>query len=89
MRDVVVQSCGRAMRSAQRLDDVSPPSMTASSVMPLVGAAIVFRDDAVLRHVDQTTREVAGVGGLERRVGEALAGAVGRVEVLENGEAFA
>ena len=45
-------------------------------------------DDAVLRHVDQTARQVAGVRGLERGVGETLAGAVGRVEVLEHREPF-
>ena len=52
------------------------------------GAAILVRDDAVLRHVDQTPRQIAGVRGLERGVGEALAGAVRRVEVLEHGEPF-
>ena len=50
--------------------------------------AVLGRDDAVLRHVDQTPRQVARVGGLERRVGEALARAVRRVEVLEHRQAF-
>ncbi len=50
--------------------------------------AVLLGDDAVLRHVDQTPRQIAGVGGLERGVGEALAGAVGRVEVLEHREPF-
>ena len=54
----------------------------------LVGAAIDCVDDAVLRDVDETARQVAGVRGLQRRVREALAGAVGGVEVLENGQAF-
>ena len=45
-------------------------------------------DHAVLRHVDQAAGQVARVRGLERGVGEALAGAVGRVEVLEDGQAF-
>ena len=53
-----------------------------------VGAAVVDLDDAVLRHVDEAAGEVARVRGLERGVGEALAGAVGRVEVLEHGQAF-
>ncbi len=52
------------------------------------GAAIIGRDDAVLRHVDQPAGQVAGVRRLERGVGEALAGAVRRVEVLEHGEPF-
>ena len=45
-------------------------------------------DDAVLRDVDQTAGEITRVRGLERGVGEALAGTVGRVEVLEHGEPF-
>ena len=51
--------------------------------------AVFLRDDDVLRDVHELTREVAGVGRLEGRVGETLAGAVGRNEVLENREAFA
>ena len=51
-------------------------------------AAIRRGDDRVLRDVDETTRQIAGVGRLQRRVGEALAGAVGRVEVLENRQAL-
>src|SRR5664280_1371299 len=39
--------------------------------------------------VDEAAREIAGVGRLERRVGETLAGAVRRDEVLEDGEALA
>ena len=38
--------------------------------------------------VDEATREISRVGGLEGRVGEALAGAVGRVEILQYGQAF-
>ena len=53
-----------------------------------LGAAIVGRDDAVLRHVDQTPRQVTGVRGLQRGVREALAGAVGRVEVFEHRQTF-
>jgi hypothetical protein len=51
-------------------------------------AAVFLGDDAVLRHVDQTTRQIARVGGLQRGVGQTLAGAVGGVEVLQNGQAF-
>ncbi len=53
------------------------------------GAAILFRDRHVLRHVHQTTREVAGVGRLERRVGQTLSRAVRRDEVLEHRQPFA
>src|SRR5690242_8624700 len=53
-----------------------------------LGAAVVLRDDAILRDVDQTAGQVAGVGGLQRGVREALAGAVGRVEVFEHRQAL-
>ncbi len=52
-------------------------------------AAVVLAHDDVLRDVRQLARQVAGVGRLERRVGEALARAVGRAEVLEHLQAFA
>ena len=54
----------------------------------LLGAAIVRRDDAVVGHVDKTARQIARVGRLERGVGQTLARAVRRVEVLEHGEPF-
>jgi hypothetical protein len=47
-----------------------------------------MRDDAILRDVDQTAGQVTRVRRLQRRVGQTLAGAVRRVEVLENGQAF-
>src|SRR6185369_16522848 len=53
-----------------------------------LGAAIVLRDDAVLRHVDQTAGQVTGVRGLQRGIREALAGAVGRVEVFKHRQTF-
>ncbi|OIQ83694.1 hypothetical protein GALL_344920 [mine drainage metagenome] len=52
------------------------------------GAAIVLGDDQILRHVDQAAGEVTGVGGLQRRVGQALTRAVGGDEVLQHVEAF-
>ena len=52
-------------------------------------AAVHLVDDDVLRHVDQTAGQVARVGRLERRVGEALAGAVRRDEVLQHREPLA
>jgi len=47
------------------------------------------RNDDVLRDVDQTTGEVARVGSSQSGVRQALAGAVRRDEVLEDGEALA
>ena len=55
----------------------------------IAGAAIIFTDDNVLRHVHQLARHVTGVGGLERGVGQAFARAVSRDEVFEHGEALA
>ena len=56
---------------------------------PFLGPAVLFLGDHVLGDVDETARQVARVGGPEGRVGEALAGAVGRDEVLEDRHAFA
>ena len=73
---------------AQRLDDLAAlddgPGLDAVD-----GAAVVLGDDHVLRHVDQAPGQVARVGGLQRRVGQALAGAVGRDEVLEHRQPLA
>ena len=52
-------------------------------------AAVLDRDDDVLRDVRQLPRQVAGVGRLERRVGQALPRAVGGREVLEHLQALA
>src|ERR1700735_1144725 len=52
-------------------------------------ATIELIDDDVLRHVHQTPREVTGIGGLERRIGQTFSGAVRGNEVLQHCEAFA
>src|SRR5208337_4998730 len=52
-------------------------------------AAIVLADDRVLGYVNQAAGQIAGVGGFERGVGQALARAVGRDEVLENRQPLA
>ena len=72
---------------AQRLDDLAGFDDTLH-VDAVDGAAVVLADDDVLRHVDQTASQVAGVGRLERRVGQSLAGAVGRDEVLQHRQPF-
>ena len=54
----------------------------------VLGAAIVAAHDAVLRHVDETPRQVTRVRGLQRGVGQTLPRAVGRVEVLQHGQAL-
>ena len=68
---------------------ISPPSLIADDVDAVDRAAVVLVDDHVLGDVDQTAREVAGVGGLERGVGQTLARAVRRDEVLQHRQAFA
>ena len=54
----------------------------------LLGAAVLLAHDHVLRHVHEPPGQVARVGGAQRGVREALAGAVGRDEVLEHGQAL-
>src|SRR3989304_5035322 len=51
-------------------------------------AAVVFRDDGVLRDIDEPPGEITGGRGLKRGVGKTLPGSVSRYEVLEHGEAF-
>src|SRR6266513_2539679 len=72
---------------AQRLDDVLA-LLPRRHLEAEDGAAVFLGDRDVLRHVHQPAREVARVRGLQRRVGEALARAVGRDEVLEHRESF-
>jgi len=72
---------------AEALDDVATLDQRVHG-QAVLGAAVDFRDHEVLRHVDQATREVARVRGLQRGVREALAGAVGRDEVLQHVETF-
>ena len=52
-------------------------------------AAILFADDRVLRHVHQAARQVAGVGRLERGVGQPFARAVRGDEVLQHRQPLA
>ena len=73
---------------AQRLDDLAAlddrPRLDA-----VERAAIRLGDDDVLRHVDETPRQVSRVRRLQRGVRKALARAVRRDEVLQHGQAFA
>ena len=73
---------------AQRLDDFAGFD-DRLHVDAFGGAAVVLADDHVLRHVHQAARQVAGVGRLQRRVGQTLAGAVRGDEVLQHVQAFA
>src|SRR3989440_12394325 len=55
----------------------------------VAGAAIALVDDHVLRDVDEAAGEVAGIGGLQCRIRQALACAARRDGVLQHGKAFA
>ena len=73
---------------AQPLDDLAARVDDRPRLEAVERAAVDLGDDHVLRDVDETARQVAGVRRLERRVGETLAGAVRRDEVLQHGQAF-
>ena len=72
----------QAQIAPRRIDQVVDPDA-------LLRAAVLFIDDHVLRDVDQTPRQVAGVSGSNSRVGEALASTVGGQKILEHGQAVA
>ena len=86
--DDVFESDATENAIAERLDDFAGV-LELGDANAVERAAIELRDDGVLRDVDETAREVPGVGGLERGVGQALARAVRRDEVLEHGQPFA
>src|SRR5437762_3882857 len=72
---------------AERLDDVL--ALLHGRHLDAQDRSAVFPGDAdVLRHVHQASREIPCVRGLQGRVREALARAVGRDEVLEHREPF-
>src|SRR4029079_12687376 len=72
----------------QLLDDLAALDQGAQ-LDAVDGAAVVLGDDAVLRDVDEAPGEVPRVRCLERGVRQALAGAVGRDEVLEHRQPLA
>ena len=72
---------------AQRLDNLAGFDDTGDE-NSVHRAAVVFADDHVLRDVNQTARQVTRVGGLQRRIGQTLAGAVRRDEVFEHRQPF-
>ncbi len=47
-------------------------------------AAVLLVDDHVVSHINQTTGQITGVGGLQSRVGQTLSGTVGGDEVLQH-----
>src|SRR5882762_6266277 len=73
---------------AQRLDDVLA-FLQRRHLEAEDRAAIFLGDRDVLRHVYQAARQVARVRGLQRRIRETFARAVGRDEVLEHRQPLA
>jgi hypothetical protein len=55
----------------------------------VAGAAVHLADDDVLGHVDEPASKVAGIGSLERRIGQAFTRTVRGDEVLQHVQAFA
>ncbi len=85
---MIFSSVVRPMMRSRSGSMISPALDDRPGLDAVHRAAVDLVDDDVLRHVDEAAREVARVGGLERRVGETLARAVRRDEVLEHGQPF-
>ena len=85
-RDVL----GEAAAEQRGLDDAHRVRVGVHLLDPdtAVRVAVDLPHDQLLRDVDETARQVAGVGGTERGVGETLARAVRRDEVLEHRQTF-
>ena len=70
--------------TSRRRNSLLVARVLAGDPAALFGAAVVVTGDDVLGDVDEAPGQVARVGRPEGGVGEALAGAVGRDEVLED-----
>ena len=81
---VIFSSVTRPMMRSRSGSMISPALDDGAGFDAVDRAAVDLVDDHVLRDVDETARQVARVGRLERRVGQALARAVRRDEVLQH-----
>ena len=72
----------------QRLDDIATLDERCHR-NAVARLAVRLGNHEILRHVDETTCQVTRVSGLERGIGETLARAVRRDEVLQYVKAFA
>ena len=86
MEDIALR-CPAEQAFRQRDDDISAFDDRAEIDAP-VGAAILFVDDAVLSHVDQTPGQITGICRLQCRIRQALASTVCRVEIFEDRKPF-
>ena len=81
--DHVVERHAAQDAVVERLHDVVV-ALDGRSRQTAQRAAILLVDDDVLRHIDQTARQVTGVGRLQGGIGKTLTGTVRRDEVLEH-----
>ena len=83
--DDVVDGAATEDALIERCDDVlSLLDLTTDNTAER--AAVLLGNDHIGGDIDETTGQVTGVGGLECRIGESLAGTVGGDEVVEYGE---
>src|SRR5690606_22188504 len=71
----------------QRLNDIPAFDMRLHH-QTAICSAVDFGDHQVLSHVNQTTSQVTGVGGFQRRIRQPLTRTVGRDEVLKYVQTF-
>ena len=55
---------------------------------PIHRAAVFFRDDRILRHINQPSGQITRVGGLQGGISQALSGSMGGNKILQDGQAF-
>ena len=81
-RDYTTRQLRQAQVAPVRLVEIGDPDA-------LLGAAVFLVDNHVLRNIDEASRQIARVRRTDSRIGQTLAGAVCREEVLENRKAIA
>ncbi|MPM05096.1 hypothetical protein SDC9_51380 [bioreactor metagenome] len=52
------------------------------------GSAVIFGDNHILRHVNQTTGKVTGISRFQSRIRQTFTGTVGRDKVLQYRQTF-
>src|SRR6202043_1713510 len=81
-----VDRCGTAENAVGEWRDHFAAIDDSARHEPASSAAIFLRDDRVLRYIDEPPGQITRIRRLQRCVGQALAGAVRRVEVFEDGQ---
>lgn len=51
-------------------------------------STVFFRDDDIVRYIDQTACQITRIGCFEGRIGKTFTGTVRRDEVLQHGQTF-